>query len=334
MTMPTSLCPNRMQVHSIHQETPEVWTLNLINHDFYSYKPGQFALVSINNSNETMRAYTISSSPGLSPFITLTVRRIENGVGSGWLTSQVKPGDYLWLSDAQGEFTCADKEGARYLMLAAGCGVTPVMSMTRWLLNNQPKADITVIFNIREQSQFIFEKEWIELANAYPYNLNFIMMPKLPDNKGLFSGRISQEKLAALVPDIASRIVMCCGPNSYMEDTGRFARNLGVPAENIFMERFGDEPVCVDENEQLTMTIRHPLSQIKVPVGVTLLSAMEENKVPVFAACRAGVCGSCKTRIASGDYDVSSTSTLTPEEIAQGYVLACSCRLKGDVELA
>ncbi len=95
MTMPTALCPNRMQVHSIHQETPEVWTLNLINHDFYRYKPGQFALVSINNSDETMRAYTLSSSPGLSPFVSLTVRRIDNGVGSTWLTSQVKPGDYL-----------------------------------------------------------------------------------------------------------------------------------------------------------------------------------------------------------------------------------------------
>lgn len=334
MTMPTTLCPNRMQVHSIHQETPEVWTLNLINHDFYSYQPGQFALVSINNSDETMRAYTLSSSPGLSPFITLTVRRLENGVGSGWLTSKVKPGDYLWLSDAQGEFTCAGKESTRYLMLAAGCGITPIMSMTRWLLNNQPKADITIIFNIRERNQFIFENEWLELANAYPHNLNFILMSKFPEDNSLFSGRISQEKIATLVPDIASRTVMCCGPNTYMEDTRRFAINLGVPAKNIFIERFGDEPVCVDENEQLTMTIRHPLSQIKVPVGVTLLSAMEDHKVPVFAACRAGVCGSCKTRIVSGDYDVTSTSTLTAEEIAQGYVLACSCRLKGNVELA
>ncbi|MCT6533016.1 hypothetical protein N4297_14520, partial [Staphylococcus aureus] len=51
----------------------------------------------------------------------------DNGVGSTWLTSQVKPGDYLWLSDAQGEFTCADREGTRYLMLAAGCGVTPII---------------------------------------------------------------------------------------------------------------------------------------------------------------------------------------------------------------
>ena len=61
------------------------------------------------------------------------------------------------------------------------------------------------------------------------------------------------------------------------------------------MERFGDEPMCVDEAQQLTMTIRHPLKQINIPVGMTLLTAMEENSVPVLAACRAGVCGSCKT---------------------------------------
>lgn len=83
---PTPLCSNRMQVHSITQETPDVWTISLVNHDFYPYQPGQYALVSIANSEETLRAYTISSSPGLSRFITLTVRRLDDGVGSRWLT--------------------------------------------------------------------------------------------------------------------------------------------------------------------------------------------------------------------------------------------------------
>ncbi len=91
MTMPTSLCPNRMQVHSVRQETPDVWTINLINHDFYQYHAGQYALVSIRNSDETLRAYTLSSTPGLSPFLSLTVRRLDDGQGSGWLTGEVKP---------------------------------------------------------------------------------------------------------------------------------------------------------------------------------------------------------------------------------------------------
>ncbi len=102
MTMPTSQCPWRMQVHHIHQETPDVWTLSLLCHDYYPYRAGQYALVSVRDSAETLRAYTLSSTPGVSEYITLTVRRINEGAGSQWLTHEVKRGDYLWLSDAVG----------------------------------------------------------------------------------------------------------------------------------------------------------------------------------------------------------------------------------------
>lgn len=102
MTQPTSACPNRMQVHPIRQAFPDEWALSLINHHFYPYRPGQYALVCIANDPDTLRAYTISLIPELSPLITLTVRRVEQGTGSGWMTQQVNPDDYLWLSDAQG----------------------------------------------------------------------------------------------------------------------------------------------------------------------------------------------------------------------------------------
>lgn len=92
MTMPTSQCPWRMQVHHIHQETPDVWTLSLLCHDYYPYRAGQYALVSVRNSADTLRAYTISSTPGVSEYITLTVRRIDDGAGSEWLTRDVKRG--------------------------------------------------------------------------------------------------------------------------------------------------------------------------------------------------------------------------------------------------
>ena len=127
MTMPTNQCPWRMQVHHITQETPDVWTISLICHDYYPYRAGQYALVSVRNSAETLRAYTISSTPGVSEYITLTVRRIDDGVGSQWLTRDVKRGDYLWLSDAMGEFTCDDKAEDKFLLLAAGCGVSLIL---------------------------------------------------------------------------------------------------------------------------------------------------------------------------------------------------------------
>ncbi|MCL2895426.1 NADH oxidoreductase [Brenneria tiliae] len=335
MTMPTPLCPNRMQVYSIVQETPDVWTIALINHDFYPYQPGQYALVSIADSPETLRAYTLSSSPGLSRFITLTVRRLDKGLGSRWLTQKLKPGDYLWLSDAQGEFTCARAAGERYLMMAAGCGVTPIMSMCRWLLANRPRSDLRVIFNVRNPQQVIFADEWRELARRYPERLQLTLMAEEDAAPGFLAGRITPERLLQLAPDIAVRTLMTCGPAPYMEQVERFCRQAGVPAERFFKERFHvADGAPDDDGDQLTLTISRPLQKLRVPVGVSLLAALEANKAPVLAACRAGVCGSCKTRILSGDYYADSTMTLTPEEIAQGYVLACSCRLQGDTVLA
>lgn len=350
MTMPTTLCPNRMQVHSVYQETPDVWTINLINHDFYTYDPGQFALVSIENSGDTLRAYTLSSSPGLSPFITITVRRLDNGMGSNWLTQSVKPGDYLWLSDAQGEFSCANIAHDNYLMLAAGCGVTPIMSMVRWLLANNPSANIKVLFNVRDEQQVIFSREWQYLLGQYPQQLQLCIMQESPDQGEITQGRLTQQKLAALVPDIQSRVVMTCGPAAYMQNVQNFATELGVDAANFFMERFSTEPLLSEttlteykpsdagksaENTQTVMLkVRHQLTDYSVPVGMSLLAAMELNKLPVVAACRAGVCGSCKTQVITGDYTQSSQMTLTAEEIEQGYVLACSCQLRGNIEIA
>lgn len=335
MTMPTPACPNRMQVHSIRRETPDVWTISLINHDFYPYLPGQYALVCIDRHPETLRAYTLSSSPGLSQFITLTVRRLEDGVGSRWLTQRVKSGDYLWLSDAQGAFTCADFHDRHYLMMAAGCGVTPIMSMTRWLLARRPQADLRVMFSVRNPQQVIFADEWRRLAEQYPQRLRLTLIAEQDAEAGCLSGRIDADMLAEQVPDLPSRTVMTCGPAPYMRQVETLARQAGIPARRFFKEQFRiEEDAPAEDGDRLTLSVRQPLKNLRVPVGISLLAALESHQVPVNAACRAGVCGSCKTRILSGDYTTTSTMTLTPDEIAQGYVLACSCQLQGDTVLA
>lgn len=322
MTMPTPLCPYRMQVHHIHQETPDVWTLSLINHDFYPYKAGQYALVSVRNGSETLRAYTLSSTPSLSEFITLTVRRIDGGAGSQWLTGEVKAGDYLWLSEAQGEFSCENIAADSYLLMAAGCGVTPIMAMRRWLAKHRPQADVQVIYNVRSPQDVIFADEW----RNYPVTL----VAETNAAHGFISGRLSRELLAA-VPDIAARTVMTCGPAPYMELVEREVKQLGVTA--FYQEKFFT-PASAPAQSGLKFTTLQPMREFYAPVGSTLLTALESNSVPVNAACRAGVCGCCKTKVISGDYSVTSTMTLTEEEIADGYVLACSCQPQGDLVLA
>lgn len=322
MTMPTPQCQWRMQVHHIQQETPDVWTLSLLCHDYYPYRAGQYALVSIRNSAEQMRAYTISSTPGVSEYITLTIRRLDGGLGSEWLTRDVKRGDYLWLSDAQGEFTCDNKISDKLLLLAAGCGVTPIMSMRRWLAKYRPQVDVQVIFSVRSPQDVIFADEW----KNYPVTL----VAENNATAGFHAGRLTQEILRS-VPDLAARTVMTCGPAPYMDQVEKDVKALGVT--QFFNEKFFT-PVAEAATSGLTFTKLQPAKTFYGPVGTTLLEAFESNKVPVNAACRAGVCGSCKTKVMSGKYSVTSTMTLTPQEIAEGYVLACSCHPESDLVLA
>ncbi|CAM3612160.1 NADH oxidoreductase [Rahnella bruchi] len=328
---PTALCQNRMQVYSVTQETPDVRTLSLINHDVYPYRPGQFALVNIGQSGDVQRAYTLSSTPGQSRFIQLTVRRIEGGEGSQWLTEQVKSGDYLWLSDAQGEFTCDTAQPL--LLLAAGCGITPVMSITRDILAHRPAQSVQVFYSVRSPQDIIFTDEWQQLAARYP-QLNLTFLAENDAEPGHIAGRLSQDLLQSRVADIRERRVMICGPAPYMKLAGEWVNGLGVTAADIIKEQFQSTPSEVSADQQLTLTRLTPLQNYRVPVGSALLAAMEQHNLPVAAACRAGVCGSCKTRILSGDYQTTSRMTLTDEEVAQGYVLACSCQLQGDVTLA
>ncbi|MDX6042947.1 NADH oxidoreductase [Scandinavium lactucae] len=322
MTMPTSQCPWRMQVHHIQQETPDVWTLSLLCHDHYPYRAGQYALVSIRNTADTLRAYTLSSTPGVSEYITLTVRRIDDGKGSEWLTREVKRGDYLWLSDAQGEFTCDDKPDDKMLLLAAGCGVTPVMSMRRWLAKYRPDTDVQVIFSVRSPEDVIFADEW----RQYPLTL----VAEHHAAHGFVAGRLSASILES-VPDLAQRTVMTCGPAPYMDWVEENVKALGVT--RFYKEQFFT-PVAEAATSGLKITTLQPAKAFYAPVGTTLLEALESNHVAVNAACRAGVCGCCKTRVVSGEYRVTSTMTLSEEEQQQGYVLACSCHPQSDLVLA
>ncbi|PJG83532.1 NADH oxidoreductase [Caviibacterium pharyngocola] len=333
MSNPNPLCTNEMQVHSIVQETDDVYTLELIAQDFYPYEPGQYALISIKNTPDIARAYTLSSTPGISRFITLTVRRIPNGIGSNWITSEVKVGDSLWLSDPMGEFTCAKIHADRYLLVAGGCGVTPIMSMTRWLLVNKPDVAVTVIYSVHSPKDVIFKREWQLLKDQYP-QLQLFMNTSTDVEEGFRAGRISPAMLSELVPNIADYTVLTCGPESYMKDLQAMTESLGVPPERFFLEQFHSsaENCLIDNSRRFTLSITNPVEQtFSVPVGMTLLAALEEHKQPIIAACRSGICGSCKTKIIRGDYETDSQATLTETDIAEGYVLACSCRLKGNV---
>lgn len=159
MTMPTSQCPWRMQVHHIHQKPRTCGPFRCCA--TITIRTALASTLWLACVTRRKRCAPIPSPRrGVSEYITLTVRRIDEGTGSQWLTREVKRGDYLWLSDAMGEFTCDDKAEDKFLLLAAGCGVTPIMAMRRWLAKHRPQADVQVIYNVRSPEDVIFAEEW------------------------------------------------------------------------------------------------------------------------------------------------------------------------------
>lgn len=330
------LCINELQVYSIVKEAPSVTTVNFIAQDFYPYEAGQYALVSIKNTPHITRAYSLSSTPGESRFVSITVREIEGGVGSMWLNNDVKVGDQVWFSNSMGDFSCQKVVADNYLLVGAGSGVTPVMSMARWLLKNRPEVHVTVIHSVHLPEDVIFKQEWAELKANNP-RLNLVFNASVNATEGFESGRISKEIVAKAVPNVADYTVMTCGPQGFMDALKEIVLSLGGSEERFFTEAFFDTAlageISADKKTTLTISGAKPAT-VEVPVGMTLLAALEANEQPVVTGCRTGLCGLCKTKVAGGDVEAVRTGDLTAEEIAQGYVLACSCRVKADVSVA
>lgn len=329
------LCINELQVHSIVKEAPNVTTINFIAQDFYPYQAGQYALVSIKNTPHITRAYSLSSTPGESRFVSITVREIEGGVGSTWLNNDVKVGDQVWFSNPMGEFSCQQVIADNYLLVGAGSGVTPIMSMARWLLANRPEVNVTVIHSVHSPEDVIFKQEWAELKAKYP-KLQLVINASVNATEGFASGRISAEIIKNAVPNLANYTVMTCGPEAYMNALKEIVLSLGGTEDRFFTEAFFNTALAgeISSDKKTSLTI-NGISQIKaeVPVGMTLLAALEAQEQPVVSGCRTGLCGLCKTKVTGGEYEVVNTGDLTDEEIAQGYVLACSCRVKENVSV-
>ncbi|MDG2957280.1 NADH oxidoreductase [Exercitatus varius] len=329
------LCLNELQVYSIVREAPKVKTINFIAQDFYPYQAGQYALVSIRNTPHITRAYSLSSTPGESRFVSITVREIDGGVGSGWLNNEVKVGDQVWFSNPMGDFSCQKVIADNYLLVGAGSGVTPIMSMTRWLLKNRPEANISVIHSVHSPEDVIFKSEWAQLKADNP-RLNLILNASVNATTGFESGRINKEILSKAVPNLADYTVMTCGPQAYMDALKTMILELGGSPQRFFTEAFFNTAlageISSDKKTTLTVSGAKPL-KAEVPVGMTLLAALEAQEQPVVSGCRTGLCGLCKTKVTGGEYEVVSNGDLTEQEIAQGYVLACSCRVKENVSV-
>ena len=344
----------QLRVGRIFQETPDVKTFRLMNPLGgvlpFSYLPGQFLSVTVAHDGKPVRrGYTIASSPTQHDYAELTVKREEAGIVSGHLHDDVKEGDQLECSGPSGSFIFTGRECKCILLIGGGVGITPLMSVLRYLTDRSWPGDIYLVYGIHAPEDFIFREELEYLQRRHP-NLRVVVTASHPEGtdwKGP-TGRISKELIAQSVPDLASRYVHLCGPVSLMEAVKRALLELGVPAERIKTEAFGPalgkpEPTRLQaappagkeaEAARLalpTVTFSQSDKAAPLPPDKCVLEVADEIGVEIDNSCRVGVCGVCRVKLLSGQVTMAIEEGLEPGDKGNHIILACQAKSTGNV---
>ncbi|NJO39904.1 MAG: FHA domain-containing protein [Cyanobacteria bacterium CRU_2_1] len=261
----------------IIDETPDVKTFCFVAEPpvMFNYKPGQFVNLKIEiDGKPVIRSYSISSSPSRPYHLSLTVKRVPSppehsdlppGVVSNWLHDNLKVGDRVkFLTGPLGHFTCLPEMPTKMLLISAGSGITPMMSMSRWVQDTLADCDIVFLHSSRTLEDIIFRAELEAMAvqmSNFHLAVTLTQQPLGRSWMGL-TGRISKAMLYVVAPDLLDRAVFVCGPNGFMQGIKSTLESMNFPMQNYKEESFGGKKVVPPSQTQPAPTTQTTLRKI------------------------------------------------------------------------
>ena len=333
-------------VERIVSETPTVKTFRLRSPDNgalpFTFTPGQFLNVAFGIGGARMnRSYSISSSPNECDYVELSVKREERGAVSRHIHDLIKVGEKIESGGPVGTFTFTGTEADSIVLIGAGVGITPMMSVARYLSERSWPGDVFLIYACRTPADFIFEKALAALERRNPKLYVVVTMSEPgPDWKGR-RGRITKKLLTQGVPSLASRRVHLCGPPAMMDATKALLTELGVSPDRLKTEQFGavkPPPGAPGTSGKPTAPATGPLvtfskntKSAKIHADQTILELSEELGIGIEFSCRIGTCGVCKVKMTAGEVDMAVQDALDDDDKANNIILACQAKPKAEV---
>jgi ferredoxin-NADP reductase len=333
-------------VLAVLDESRDIRTFRLKRPDGFEFKPGQFLTVRVRaDGREHARCYSISSPPEVTGYLEISVKR--QGTVSNTLHATLRPGALLSVKAPAGVFTYPDHDDRPLVLIAGGVGITPLISMARHAVMAEPGRPVTLLYSARDAAGLAFHQEIAHAADRHPSFRVFYALTGGTDRPGIHPRRIDEALLRGTVPDLAHSIVLMCGPQSMIDGMRVLLPRLGVPADCIRFEVFqaaiaasaaraggvdGDVPQAPPRKVNgRTHQMRCARSGHEITIGPTetLLEAAETAGIDVQSLCRAGVCGTCRTKVIDGDVDCAS-DLLDDLDRREGFVLACVASAHGD----
>ncbi|SFJ40190.1 1,2-phenylacetyl-CoA epoxidase subunit PaaE [Amycolatopsis sacchari] len=302
----------------------------------YAFRAGQsLTLRRAVDGREERRSYSICAPEGAAPRI--GVREVPGGLFSSWLVHDVRPGDEIEVATPTGNFTPPPGPG-RHVLIAAGSGITPVLSIAATVLR-EPGSTATVFYGNRRTDSVMFADELADLKDRWPSRLELVhVLSREPREAELFTGRLDAGKLEALLALVPAFEGVdhwwLCGPFGMVTEARELLLRSGVPAARVHQELFyvddvppapvrhEDGPVEGDTSE-VTVVLDGRSTTAALPRDVPILDSAQRVRPDLPFACKGGVCGTCRAKVTSGEADMRRNFALEESEVAAGFVLTC-----------
>ncbi len=309
-----------------------------------SYKSGQFLTLIANvGGKEVRRAYSLCSSPFVDEDLVVSVKRVDKGLMSNWLPDNLKVGAIMKVMEPMGQFTTEYKKDQKrhLIMFAGGSGITPMMSLIKSLLHQEPESIVSLIYCNRNLESVIFKDELTKWEEKYEGRFHMIhVLDEAPMNWQGYSGLLNHDMLVKLferIPNwgIDKTTYLMCGPEGMMKNVDAILAEHKIPKEKVFKESFVSPTIDKEQKKEAApstdgakaheVTIRYDGQEYKVLVqpGRAILETALDQGIDLPYSCQSGLCTACRGKALSGKVKLDEEEGLSQSERAEGYVLTC-----------
>lgn len=304
----------------------------------FAFAPGQsLTLRREIDGQDERRSYSICSPAGSAPRI--GVRVVPGGLFSSWLVNDVRPGDTVEVMAPTGFFTPDLTTPGHHVLIAAGSGITPMVSIAESVLAADPRSTVTLFYGNRRSATVMFADELADLKDLYPARFQLAhVLSREPREAEVLSGRLDSDRLSALIDalvdvDTADHWWLC-GPHGMVRDAQQVLAGLRVPADRVHQELFYADDEPVREVHHAEAAAEGPVSEVTITLDGrsttaslsherSILDGAQRTRPDLPFACKGGVCGTCRALVSDGKADMRRNFALEPAEVAAGYVLTC-----------
>lgn len=312
----------------------------------FRFLPGQHVTLRAQiGGRDVRRSYSVCANANQGT-LRVGVKRLEGGAFSTWATTTLEEGAVLEVMPPVGEFTIDTDPAAanHYAAIAAGSGITPVLSLVSTTLESEPDSRWTLVLGNRGANSIMFLDEVEGLKDRYPERLHLIhVLSREQPDLDLFGGRIDEEKLDRLFSTLIDADTVdewfLCGPYEMVATSRRVIEGRGVDSASIRDELFFAGPidplslVAPDEIQgsvALNLKVGGRATETRMDPEMSILDAALRVRAELPFSCKGGMCASCKARLVEGEVDMAKNYALVDSEVAAGYILTCQSHPLGD----